>query len=182
MFHQATRLALKIASSSCCVGFYDDSRHVIIHVAFHNCAVRFDWSTPWLLTRGIFSIFMCPFFLYKTHREKEGVEETERGTDMEGEERGIWLEKQEECSSHSDTLCHHPGELTQPSLSCTGGTHTRARHRARMLELSHKLTSSFALCVSLLLFFPLLPRPSLSLSLPFCFSFHISMSHTRADT
>lgn len=41
---------------------------------------------------------------------------------MKGEERGIWLEKQEECSSHPNTRCYHPGG-TDPAeliLHCTG--------------------------------------------------------------
>lgn len=41
---------------------------------------------------------------------------------MKGEERGIWLEKQEECSSYPNTHCYHPGG-TDPAeliLHCTG--------------------------------------------------------------
>lgn len=166
IFYQAVRLALKIASLSCCIGFYDDSHHVIIHVAFHNCAVAFNWSTPWLLSGGKFSMFP----ILKTHMERE------RGTDMEGEERGIWLEKQEECSRHSDTLCYHPGELTQPSLSCTGGEHTHEHANAHSCSSCH--ISLHPLLLSA--FLPFFCSPSISLSpSP---SPATSLSSAQADT
>ena len=77
ILYQAVRSSLKIASLSCCVGFYDDSRHVIIHVAFHNCAMPLDWSTPWLLSKGKFSVFVRLCFFFLRHREKE--KERDRG-------------------------------------------------------------------------------------------------------
>lgn len=101
---------------------------------------------------------VCWCSCFPTHMQRTG----EGGTDMDGEERGIWLEKQEECSSDSDTHCYHPGGTDPAELILHWGEHTH-KH-ARMHELSHKLTSFFC-ALRFCLFSTLCLSPSLSLCL-----------------
>lgn len=85
---------------------------------------------------------------------------------MKGEERGIWLEKQEECSSHPNTHCYHPGG-TDPAeliLHCTGWTGIHKLTNMRWC-LSCHISSHPLLCSAVQPLSSLSPLRSLSLVL-----------------